>query len=147
MITDNLKNIDLYSNIPEDAKEFIRNLSSDIAQGKHNLANDNYANVESYCTKSLACAKYEAHEKYIDIQILLEGREKIYYCEKDILTFDTQYDSQKDIAFYKETVKGNFVELDGSNFVMLFPHEAHAPQVQANNISENVLKAVLKIKV
>ena len=147
MITDNLKNIDLYFNIPEDAKKFIRNLSSDIALGRYILSDDNYANVESYSTKSLSCAKYEAHEKYIDIQILLTGQEKIYYCEKDILTFDTQYDSQKDIAFYKEAVKGNFVELDGSNFVMLFPHEAHAPQVSAGDVSEKVLKVVIKIKV
>lgn len=147
MITDNLKNINLYANIPEDVKLFIKNISSSMALGKYGLGGDNYANVELYSTKSLADAKYEAHEKYIDIQILLSGCEKIYYSEKDTLTFDIPYDSQRDIAFYKEAVEGNYIELNGSNFVVLFPHEAHAPQVQSGNTSEQVLKVVVKIKV
>lgn len=146
MITDQIKNIDIYQNIPKDAKDFIKNLSKNIKSDRYELNNGNYANVDIYSTKPLTNGKYEAHEKYIDIQLLISGQEKIYYKNRESLTVKTSYDTEKDIIFYNEKPDRDFIKLDGSNFIVLFPHEAHAPQICVNN-PEEVFKVVVKIKV
>lgn len=146
MITDKTENIDIYNNIPQQAKEFIKNLSKNINPGRYEISVNDYANVEIYTTKTLENAKYEAHNSYIDIQILLSGKEKIYYRDRENLNINIPYNSEKDIVFYSDKVYGNYIQLDGSNFVMLFPHEAHAPQITASEKSEEVIKVVLKIK-
>lgn len=148
MITDKLENIYFYAEIPQIVKDFIKNITSDVPVGKVVLFDENYVNIETYTTKSIDDAKFEAHEKYIDIQILAAGTEDIYYTDKSKLTVNKPYDDLRDIAFYGENVR-NYpkVTLNGSNFVMLYPHEAHAPQVCAGNIQSHVKKVVVKIKV
>ncbi len=146
MITDKIEYIDLYKEIPKNVYDFIQKLDKNIKVGKYNLSDSNYANVEIYKTKLLENASYEAHEKYIDIQILLSGEERIYYTDRNKLDIEIPYNESKDIVFYKNEVKGDFATLNGSNFVMLFPHEAHAPQVFINKESE-VKKVVVKIKI
>ncbi len=146
MITDKIKNIDLYTNIPLEIREYIKTLTNLASAGRHELSAGNYINLESYQTKPLNNAKYEAHQKYADIQLLISGKEKIYYKDKEHLTTDIEYNSEKDIEFFKEDVNGNFIELDGTNFVVLYPHEAHAPQVSVDNDKQTVFKAVAKVK-
>ncbi|MBP3820643.1 YhcH/YjgK/YiaL family protein [bacterium] len=143
MITDKIKNIERY-NIPKEALLFIKNLTSDIAFGKYEITKDIYANVESYNTK--LNGKFERHRKYVDVQILLLGKEKIYYTDVENLDEYPFYDEVKDISFYdKEIVKSHYVILDGTNFSIIYPNEAHAPQIFYEK-QEPVKKVVVKIK-
>ncbi len=148
MIYDKLTNIGLYATIPEDVRDFIVNLSPDIKLGRVELSNGNYANVEQYTTKPINEAKFESHKNYIDIQILLSGNERIFVTDSSDLSVLTPYNSERDIIFYSDEVKDYpFVALNGTNFVVLPPGEAHAPQVSSGDICEEVLKVVVKIKV
>jgi YhcH/YjgK/YiaL family protein len=148
MIVDKLENVVLYPQIPDYAKNFILNLSKDISLGKKILENDDFANVETYSTKNFEDAKFEIHKKYIDIQLLISGNERIYIKHKNDIPEMPEYNAEKDIAFYSASLNNSdFVTLDGSNFVMIFPWEAHAPQVSLNNSQSEVKKVVLKIKV
>lgn len=149
MIIDSLSNISLYRNIPKSVIEFLDNLNIDsLDYGKYVLDGSNYVNIETYSTKSIESAKYESHNRYIDIQILLKGCEKIGVEDRNILSVLENYDAKRDITFYSEKInKDKTFLLNGSNFIMLFPHEAHAPQIAADfNTSENVIKLVAKIK-
>ena len=147
MIVDKLENIANYSEIPADAVNFITELTDDIKLGKYNIGVSNYANVESYITKNIDDAKFESHKNYIDIQILLSGKERIYVGSVNDMTISVPYSLEKDIMFYDEAVEPyDYITLGDSNFVMLFPHEAHAPQVAVLNPSE-VKKVVVKIKI
>lgn len=147
MIVDKLENIANYSEIPADAVNFIRELTDDIKLGKYNIGVSNYANVESYITKNIDDAKFESHKNYIDIQILLSGKERIYVGSVNDMTISVPYSLEKDIMFYDEAVEPyDYITLGDSNFVMLFPHEAHAPQVVVSNPSE-VKKVVVKIQI
>jgi len=145
MIIDKITNIEIYKNIPLHAVEFIKSLTPDIKTGRYELTEDDYANVETYLTKPLSDGKFEAHKNYIDIQILLSGKEKIYYRTPGGLTAAAPYNSEKDIIFYKDDVDSGFVTLDGTNFAVIFPHEAHAPQISTAGSIE-VKKVVVKIK-
>lgn len=147
MIFDKLNNISLYKNIPGLVIDFVNNLDSEIELGKHILSDEIYVNVETYSTRTLNNARFESHQNYIDIQILLQGEELIYTAESDKLNVESPYNPEKDITFYSDNLnKRHNFKLDGSNFVMLYPHEAHAPQVAINDESKNVLKVVVKIK-
>lgn len=148
MIIDNLNNISLYKNIPSCVVDFIKNLDTNISLGKHVLSDNIYVNVETYCTKQIEDGKFESHNDYIDIQLLLSGSESIYITSVEGLTILTPYDKERDISFYSDPLKGySFISLNGTNFVMLFPHEAHAPQISPNKSCEEVLKVVVKIKI
>ena len=148
MITDNIENINLYDKIPQYAKEFIKNLSNNPKLGRYEIKGKDYANIESYNTKLPSEAKFESHKNYIDIQLLLRGQERIYLNNIKSLETDIPYNKEKDIEFYKENVsESDFVTLNGRNFAMIYPHEAHAPQVSISDKSDNVLKVVIKIHV
>ena len=147
MITDRIENVYKYTEIPQIVKDFMSNLKSDISNGKIILNDDIYVNVETYTTKSVSDGKFETHKKYADIQILVSGSENIYYCDKSALSTDILYNEEKDIEFYSDDVVAYpHVKLDGTNFVMLLPEEAHAPQVCVNNQQSMVKKVVIKIR-
>lgn len=149
MIIDNIENLKIYKNIPNEVIDFLSRLNlSDIELGKKVLSDNVYLNIEEYNTKLLKNAKFESHDKYIDIQLLLNGMEEIYYTSRFGLNVNIPYNEESDITFYSDSVKKfPSVKLDGSNFMMIFPHEAHAPQVSIDENIQKVLKVVVKIKV
>ena len=130
MIIDKLENISKYKEVPVFAVEFIKNLTTNINEGRYDFPEQNFANVESYNSKNIEDAKFEAHRNYIDIQLLLSGRERIYYTGVEGLVEKAPYDSSRDIVFFNDSVKNSdYLTLDGTNFALIYPHEAHAPQV------------------
>ena len=145
MITDSFDNLKQYKEIPPEAIEFMA--LGGISCGKHILSGKCFINIEEYETKHIQDARYESHRNYIDVQILLSGKEELYYTDIKNLTTDIPYSKEKDIEFYKDPVAGDKVVLDGTNFILLYPQDAHAPQVALNNKPQNVKKAVIKIRV
>lgn len=148
MITDKIVNISLYNEIPDDILKFIKDLSPDIPCGCYQINETDYVNVEEYETKVHENCFFEAHKQYIDIQILLNGIERLDYVNIDKLTVKVPYDETKDIIFYKNPDKiSNSVILEKGNFVFLYPHDAHKPQMQVKNSKCKVKKAVVKIRI
>lgn len=148
MIIDKIENTKLYTQIPDCVCEFLKTLSKDTPCGRYNLSDTDYVNIEEYPTKTISDAKFETHDKYIDIQLLLSGKERIYLDSRDGLKEANPYNPEKDITFYTDDINfSDYVTLDGTNFVMIYPHEAHAPQVSNDNIPHNVKKVVFKLKI
>lgn len=148
MIVDKIEKLKLYKEIPSEVVKFLSELDiNNIKLGKRVLSDSIYVNIEEYNTKNIEVANFESHDKYIDIQLLLEGSENIYYASRDNLSVKVPYDETKDIAFYSDSIQCYpYIKLDGTNFMMIYPHEAHAPQVSSGNLSQKVLKVVVKIK-
>ena len=144
MIIDKLSKINEYSITPE-VVDFVRNITPDISVGKHIISESIYANVELYDTKQNG--KFERHLNYIDLQFLLSGNERIYYNYVADIIESPIYDKVRDIAFFDKNIfTSPYVKLDSSNFALIFPHEAHAPQIE-DEISQKVKKVVVKIPV
>lgn len=148
MIVDKIEKLKLYKEIPSEVVQFLSELDiNNIKLGKRVLSDTIYVNIEEYNTKDIEVASFESHDKYIDIQLLLKGSENIYYASRDNLSVKVPYDETKDIAFYSDSIQCYpYIKLDGTNFMMMYPHEAHAPQVFSGNLSQKVLKVVVKIK-
>ena len=143
MIYDEIKNIDLY-NLNKDAVDFIKNLTTDIECKKYILNDNVYANIEEYQTKESGF--FEAHKKYIDIQLLLKGEEIIEYTPLENLKIKENYDSLKDIAFYYDgTLPVIKLKMQPNFFTVLYPTDAHKPQLKISD-AQKVKKVVVKIK-
>ncbi len=144
MIFDKISNIKNYKEIPAEASDFILTLTPETYPGHYEISTDIYANIDSYTTKLEG--KLESHKKYIDIQLLLDGEERLDYRDIDGLVVSEPYNPEKDIMFYEKTDKPlNTVNLQYGNFVMLYPHEAHQPQM-AVKTPTTVKKVVVKIR-
>ena len=148
MIFDVLENISKYNAIPKAVIDFISSLTDDMAEGRYEIAGGIYANVETYRTKNEEDAYPEAHRKYIDIQLLLRGIERIDYANINDLKKHCDYNPEKDIIFYERLseMTGSFI-LNGKNFAILYPQDAHAPQISVSKLHDYVKKVVIKIAV
>src|SRR4051794_4404145 len=78
---------------------FLRHLLTDKPLGRHDIDGDEcFALVQSYTTKPIAEAKFEAHRKYIDIQFIQSGQETLLWAPVAGLAETRAYDGEKDFA-------------------------------------------------
>lgn len=148
MIVDNLDILYEYNVVSPEVLEFIDKLNVNTSDGRYDITETIYANVESYTRKDLSQSVLESHRKYVDVQIVIAGEERIDYSNIDGLVPHAPYDPDKDIIFYKRpSTELGSVYLNGRNFVIFFPQDAHAPQITTMALQNNVKKCVVKIAV
>ncbi len=126
--------------------EFCR--SHDMLQmpcGCYELGGEDYLNIESYITKDRDEIRYEAHREYADIQVMLKGEEIIEVCSLKELTIANSYDTERDVLFYANDVKGESHLMRPGSFIHLLPEDAHMSQLSVDE-GVPVKKAVFKIK-
>ena len=151
MIFDTISHLPQYlpSDVWKDLNPFIQHLRSDVPEGKHWIREpDMFAQVSSYKTRPVHDGRFETHKRYIDIQILLTGSERIDVTFPDPLIPDTDYDDHNDIRFYKRTgdPAARLIMVPG-NFALFFPQDPHCPQLTPHSEVLDVKKAVIKIDV
>lgn len=86
----------------------------------------------------------EAHVKYIDIQCLLYGKEHMNVGALEEMTDEVMPRPEGDIRFYHGPT--DTVTLRPGKFAVLFPGDAHAPNIAVDK-PEKVRKVVVKVKV
>lgn len=152
MIKGNMKDASLYENLYPGFREAFRALreyTKETALGKHVIDGDRlFANVQRYESKSPADAKFENHHKYIDVQYMIYGQEKIRVTAPDGLTLTDAYNEGGDCELFAMTE--NYTELDmrAGDFAILFPGEPHAPGIRYDGeTAETVGKVVVKVLV
>lgn len=84
----------------------------------------------------------EAHRKYMDVQIMLEGGETVYYADIDGLTETVPY--KEDIVFYEKA--GQPARIEKGMFYLALPHDGHLPSCHLDGPGK-FRKIVLKIRV
>ena len=148
MIFDSIENVNKYINsIPQGVIDFLLNLNSKTPVGRYEIDSNCFANIDIYSTKNPERCKLEAHREYIDIQMLLEGVERLDCTSIKDLLVSEEYDSERDVMFFDKPQKQiTSVVLEPFNFILLYPHEAHIPQMNMGVESKLVKKVVVKIK-
>ena len=127
------------------AIEYLKNTNfNDFPDGKINIDNEIWANLQTYYTKDDAL--FEAHRKYIDIQFMLEGQEKISVCDYNNCLSEIPYNEEKDIEFLKSN-EWKDIEMNSGDFLILYPKDAHKPSISINNEKHYVRKLVIKVPV
>lgn len=103
-----------------------------------------FVNACSYDTRALEDCRFEAHRRYIDVQMVLEGQERIDVQFVDALEAEP-FDEEADNMFLDGAAAASVVMTPGT-FVACFPEDAHKPGIAVNG-SEPVKKAVFKVLV
>jgi YhcH/YjgK/YiaL family protein len=105
-----------------------------------------YATLSVYNTKPLGETKYEAHRRYADIQIVLEGTELMMVCDPGTLQSAAPYDPEKDFEFFTGDPPGvHRIVLHSPAAAVLFPSDAHRPGIAAGGKPSPVRKLVVKV--
>lgn len=149
MICENIKNAKNYISINknfEKAFEFLKsNDLKNMPVGKYEIVGEEiFANVQEYTTQDEKEKNWEAHEKYIDIQLIVEGQEIMGYAPVDCLEVNEDFRPEKDLIFYKETTKGSNIKFTNGDFAIFFPEDGHKPGCALGNPSK-VKKVVVKV--
>lgn len=147
LVTDKVDEEVIHSRV-EEAVEYLTklNITEADAENKVIVNDDFYYSVQSYDTKDAKECKLESHRKYIDIQIMVEGRESMDLVDISKLTVKEQYDTEKDVMFWNIPDRMSRTTLTEGDYIILYPENAHRG-AQKMNESEHVLKIVGKIKV
>jgi YhcH/YjgK/YiaL family protein len=127
---------------------FLRTVDGTQALGRHDLDGDHcFALVQTYETKPLEKAKFEAHRKFIDVQFIFSGRETILWAPLAAMKEETMaYTEEKEAALWKLVPDVTPLHLSAGHFAILYPEDAHAPCVEWDAPSE-VFKVVVKVAV
>lgn len=105
---------------------------------------DLYFFINSYPTR-LENDKPEAHRKYIDIQYMIRGTEKMAVGQLDAMTEEVEAKPQNDVWFYHGPT--DTVTVEEGMFAVFYPNDAHAPCLTHDGSCSSVRKAVFKVKV
>ena len=151
MIVDKLANWQFYSLGPawRRAIDFVQSLDANAEQRRYDLqGNDIYALVVGYQTRSVTTAQFEAHRKYVDLQVVLSGVEALEWAHLDGLEVATPFDSAEDATLYHRPNSGvTHIDFRAGMFTALFPHDAHIPGLSLDENPTSVVKVVVKISV
>jgi len=148
MIIDQINNSHLYYALHPRIKPAFDYLNrtdlSSLIAGKYEIDGENlYALVQQYHSKPIEQGSWEAHRRYMDLQMIILGAEKIGYANIDCMTqgiFDANID------FLPLFGEGDFLTLQPGNFALLLPQDAHMPGI-AIAFPAPVKKIVIKISI
>ncbi len=127
---------------------YLRTVDGTQELGRHDLDGDHcFALVQTYETKPIEKAKFEAHRKYIDVQFIQSGRETILWAPLDTMKEEMMaYSDEKDAALWKLTADTTPVHVSAGHFAILWPEDAHAPCIEWER-PEQIFKVVIKVAV
>ncbi len=145
MIIDKLSNAEKYISLHKDFElvfDFLKTHDlSKLECGRHELrGTEVFFNLQEYETKQTQ--KLEAHRKYIDIQVVVNGEEYMGYTNIDNTTVSEEYNEEKDVMFLNGKV--DKLLADNTVFLIFFPQDAHMPALSVKE-NKKVKKAIFKI--
>lgn len=107
---------------------------------------DVYVMVSEAETRGPAQVRFEAHRRYIDIQLVVRGQEAIGVAPAAGLVSVEPYDAAKDIEFFAVPPESATLALRAGDFAVFAPDDAHRPGLHLDgpHVSR---KAVVKVSV
>ncbi|VUT12149.1 Toxin-antitoxin biofilm protein TabA [Klebsiella pasteurii] len=106
-----------------------------------------YAQIIDLTTRDAADNRPEVHRRYLDIQFLASGEEKIGIA---IDTGNNEINEalleQRDIIFYRDSEHESFIEMIPGSYAIFFPQDVHRPGCN-KNIATPIRKIVVKVAI
>lgn len=131
----------------DNAIEFISKLDfANLKVGMYKVTPDFFFTVQEYKAPVENESIYESHRKYIDIQWVYEGREKLFIADVYSLSPSDTYNEEKDVIHYHRSNNLTEIVLSPGSCAILFPKDAHRV-VQFNAHASTVKKVVGKLRI
>ncbi len=149
MIFDRIENLDRYrALLPaiDEARRWLETRAATIAPGKHPLRGDElYASVSEETTRAATEIPFEAHRRYIDLQISLEGGERIDWASLGGLVPHPTRPAGSDVWFFESPPAFSSLLLLPGHFALFWPRDAHRPGVRLFEAAGRSRKVVFKV--
>lgn len=117
-----------------------------LADGSYPILGDEVvASVQSYTTEPAEKRRFEAHNKYFDIQYIAEGQEYFGVCRREGLK-ESEARPEKDLYFFEDPELSGMILLREGDLIVVEPEEAHKPKCAAG-APMKVKKVVIKVKI
>jgi YhcH/YjgK/YiaL family protein len=129
----------------DEAIAFIQDPSA-IAQlslGRQTISPQLDAIIDHYATGQSQDRYLEAHRRFVDLQLMLDGSEMIQVATLTDQTPVQAYDELKDFALYN--LPGQMIHVAQAHFVIFMPQDAHLPCL--GQPSQMVKKLILKARI
>lgn len=116
-----------------------------LAPGRYPIVGESlFVIIEEAQARCREAARLECHRRYIDIQLVLAGRDTMGWrpvsaCRE----VHAHYSEQRDIAFFSDEPYCWLDVPDGA-FCIFFPEDAHAPLVGEGAIRKAVVKVAVE---
>lgn len=148
MLYGTLKHLDSYRGIHPGVMrglEILRDTDfSHLEDARYEVDGDNlFFSLQSYESKP-ANDTPEAHKKYVDIQFLVSGRERMGVAPLEDMVEVVEARPEGDIWLYHGPT--DEILLTGDRFAALWPEDAHAPGIAVDG-PERCRKCVVKVKI
>ena len=147
MILDNICNFDQYACLGENfatAVKFVKeNDLNQLPLGRTYIDGDKLFVIVSEKELTAVPKVWEAHRKYADIQLILEGHEVIGYYPRHLLDSPLEFPADKDNAA-ATGLCGLMAELGEGDFLIAFPQDVHLPNCPSDKGS-HAKKVIFKV--
>lgn len=133
----------------ERALDFLRSTDfSKLAPGVVEIDGKNiFAQIIDLTTREVAENRPEVHRRYLDIQFLAWGEEKIGFAiDNGNNTISESLLAQRDIIFYHGCENESFLEMITGSYVIFFPQDVHRPGCH-KSVATPIRKIVVKVAI
>lgn len=116
------------------------------ASAKIELAGGAFAIEAAYHTKPRPEGFFESHRQYIDVQVIVAGRELMEVEDISRLVVSEAFLAERDLIKYADTGATSLLKLLAGDAAIFFPVDGHMPSLQLGP-RDLVRKTVVKVPV
>ena len=148
MIVDSLTNsasIEQMHPLFKKAFDFLRTTDfSNTNPGKIQLDGEQlFVSIVETEGKTKEQAKLETHNKYIDIQMPIEGIETMgWLAGKNCVNEVEPYNAEKDITFFTDK-PSTYIQVQPYEFAIFYPEDGHAPAIAEGKLKKIIVKVLV----
>ena len=114
---------------------------------KTELAGGVFVIEQAYPTRLRADGFFESHQKYIDVQAIVEGEELMEVADIARMTAKQPYNEKRDLIIYEDSTESSLLRVYVGQAAVFFPCDVHMPTLRVRADAVNVRKCVVKIPV
>jgi biofilm protein TabA len=119
-----------------------------VPVGRHEIDGERLiALVQEYTTRPVDECAWEAHRKYIDVQFVVRGSERMGHGARSSLVPRQAYDAERDVSLFEPGAA--FVTVGPGSYAISGPEDVHAPGGAVREpevVRKVVVKAIIEPK-
>ena len=100
-----------------------------------------------YETKTRSDGFFESHRKYIDVQVIIAGEERMEVIDAARIAVREPYSADRDVILYHDAADASELRLRAGEAAIFFPVDVHMPSLRLHAPAVLVRKTVVKVPV